>query len=140
MEMETDLILDIDEVEGEEELATKTYQIDFEGGRICGMIDGIAAVEQAIRKILMTERYKNLAYSEDYGCEIKDVMMSNENTDLFLKAEIPSLIKDALMEDDRILDVGNFKLERMANAVDSLHVLFDVSTIYGDASMEEVIG
>lgn len=100
--METDLVLDIDEIEEEVKQETRTYNIDFLNGRIDGMIDGSDALEQAIRKILMTERYKNLIYSEDYGCEIKDTMMSNENTDSFLEAEIPVLIQEALLEDERI--------------------------------------
>ncbi|MCI9417823.1 MAG: DUF2634 domain-containing protein [Eubacterium sp.] len=138
-EMETDLVLDIDEIEEEVKQETRTYNIDFLNGRIDGMIDGSDALEQAIRKILMTERYKNLIYSEDYGCEIKDTMMSNENTDSFLEAEIPVLIQEALLEDERILDVSNFEFYIIPNSIDSLIVTFDVSTIYGVISMEEAI-
>ena len=137
--METDLVLDIDEIEEEVKQETRTYNIDFLNGRIDGMIDGSDALEQAIRKILMTERYKNLIYSEDYGCEIKDTMMSNENTDSFLEAEIPVLIQEALLEDERILDVINFEFYIIPNSIDSLIVTFDVSTIYGVISMEEAI-
>lgn len=137
--METDLVLDIEEIEEESELDTRTYNIDFANGRINGMIDGIKAVEQAAVKILMTERYKNLAYSEDYGCELKGIMMNEENTDAFLEAEIPSLIAEALLEDDRILDVKNFKFYDVREARDALLVTFDISTIYGDISMEEAL-
>ena len=139
MDMETDLVLDVDEIEEEGELETRTYNIDFANGRINGMISGLEAVKQAIVKILLTERYKNLIYSEDYGCEIKDTMMSEENTDAFLEVEIPDLIKDALLEDERILDVGNFEFYEIPGSIDSLLVTFDVSTIYGDISMEEVV-
>ena len=138
--METDLVLDVDEIEEEGELETRTYNIDFVNGRINGMISGLEAVEQAIAKILLTERYKNLIYSEDYGCEIKDTMMSEENTDAFLEAEIPDLIRDALLEDERILDVDHFEFYEIPGSVDSLLVTFDVSTIYGDIVMEEAIG
>ena len=66
-------------------------------------------------------------------------MMSNENTDSFLEAEIPVLIQEALLEDERILDVSNFEFYIIPNSIDSLIVTFDVSTIYGVISMEEAI-
>ena len=81
MEMDTDLVLDIDEVEEDAEQETRTYRIDFENGCISGMIDGLEAVKQAITKILLTERYKNLAYSDDYGCEVLDHFEFYDSTD-----------------------------------------------------------
>lgn len=138
MEMETDLVLDIDEVEDDTDQITRTYRIDFENGRIDGMVDGLDAVKQAITKILLTERYKNLMYSDDYGCEIKDMMMSDENTDAFIESEIPSLIKDALSDDERILGVENFEFYDSDDERDGIKVSFDVSTIYGDFNTKEV--
>lgn len=138
MEMDTDLVLDIDEVEEDAEQETRTYRIDFENGCISGMIDGLEAVEQTIAKILLTERYKNLAYSDDYGCEVLDTMMSDENTDAFLEAEIPDLIADALADDERILGVDHFEFYDSADERDGLKVTFDVSTIYGELNMEGV--
>lgn len=138
MDIDTDLVLDVEEVEDDAGQETRTYKIDFENGCISGMIDGLEAVEQAITKILLTERYKNLAYSDDYGCEILDTMMNDENTDAFLEAEIPGLIADALADDERILGVDNFEFYDSADERDGLKVIFDVSTIYGDLNMEGV--
>lgn len=138
MEMDTDLVLDIDEVEEDAEQESRTYKIDFESGCISGMIDGLEAVEQAIVKILLTERYKNLVYSDDYGCEVLDTMMSDENTDAFLEAEIPDLIADALADDERILSVDHFEFYDSTDERDGLKVTFDVSTIYGELNMEGV--
>lgn len=136
--MDTELVLDIDEIEKDTEQETKTYRIDFENGRIDGKIDGLEAVKQAITKILLTERFKNLIYSDDYGCEIQDMLMSNENTDVFIESEIPELIKDALSDDERILGVENFELYDSDDERDGIKITFDVSTIYGDFNMEEV--
>ncbi len=136
--MDTDLVLDIDEIEEEAEQETRTYRIDFENRCINGMVDGLEAVEQAITKALLTERYKNLIYSEDYGSEILDTMMSEDNTDAFLEAEIPNLIEDALMDDDRILSVDNFEFYDSEDERDGLRVTFDVTTIYGVLNMEGV--
>lgn len=138
MEMETDLVLDIDEVEENAEQETRTYRIDFENGRIDGFVDGLEALKQAIIKILSTERYKNLIYSEDYGCEVLDMLMSDENTDAFVESELPELIKDALSDDERILGVDNFEIYDSDDERDGIMVSFDVSTIYGDLKIEEV--
>lgn len=136
MEMETDLVLNIDDIEEEDILETRTYYIDFENGRIDGMVDGLSAVQQAITKILMTERFKNIIYSDDYGSELKVLLMNPDKTDALMETEIPELIKDALLIDDRILEVSNFNLDQNGN---ELSILFDVYTIYGDMSMEVVV-
>lgn len=138
MEIDTDLVLDIDEVEENAEQETRTYRIDFENGCIRGMINGLEAVAQAITKIMLTERYKNLAYSEGYGNEVLDTMMSDENTDAFLEAEIPNLVVDSLSDDERILDVDNFEFYDSTDERDGLKVAFDASTIYGVLHMEGV--
>lgn len=139
MEMDTGLVLGIDGVEEQGELASRTYSIDFSNGKVNGMVDGLEAVEQAITKILLTERYKNLIYSANYGCEIMDTMMGEENTDAFLEAEIPELIKDALLGDERILDVDNFEFYELPDAMDMLMVTFEVLTVFGKLSMEKVV-
>lgn len=137
MEMETSLFFPDEENIEDEIKETKTYRIDFKNKRILGKVDGLDAVKQAIIKILGTERFKNLIYSDNYGCEIKDMMMSDENTDAFIESEIPELITDALSDDERIIDVDNFDFVR--EGIDTLRVIFDVATIYGILHMEEVI-
>lgn len=137
MEMETSLFFPDEENIEDEIKETKTYRIDFKNKRILGKVDGLDAVKQAIIKILGTERFKNLIYSDNYGCEIKDMMMSDENTDAFIESEIPELITDALSDDERIIDVDNFEFVR--EGIDILRVIFDVATIYGILHMEEVI-
>ena len=53
----------------------KTYRLDLDSGRIIGTVDGIEAVNQAIRKAIITARYKCLIYDDDYGGELKDMSM-----------------------------------------------------------------
>lgn len=138
MEMDTDLVLDIDEVEEAPEQETRTYSIDFKNGRIDGLIDGLEAVKQAVVKILLTERFKNLIYSQDYGCEVLDMLMSDENTDVFVESEAPELIKDALSDDERILGVDNFEFYDSDDERDGLKISFDVFSIYGNFNIGEV--
>lgn len=97
MDMDTSLVLDVEDVEEEVEQTSRTYRIDFENGCIDGMIDELDAVKQAITKVMLTERFKNLIYSEEYGSEIKDMLMNADNTDAFTESETPALVKEALL-------------------------------------------
>lgn len=90
----------------EVEQPTKTYAINFDAGRARGFTDGLAAMEQAVFKILITLRYENLIYSTDYGAEIDRL---NGQSRLFVQTETKRLVREALLADDRILDVRDFK-------------------------------
>ena len=133
---DTTLVLDVDEIEDDKAELTRTYKIDFDAGRVIGFTDNLDALKQAITKILLTERFKNLVYSGEYGSEIKATLMSDECTNDFLEVEIPALITEALMQDSRILDVDNFNLEFEG---DSVNIECDVSTIYGDTTVKVVV-
>lgn len=89
----------------EEEIApARTWEIDFVNGRIGGFVDDEAALRQFIRKALLTERDKYAVYSDDYGCELQTLIGENVTDDL-LDSEIPRMVSEALIYDDRIDDV-----------------------------------
>jgi hypothetical protein len=90
------------EVETEPSL---TYQLDFENKRIAGFIDEKEAIRQAIAKILLTERFEFLIYSEDYGFEGQGFTNAPQ---LFVESELKRRITEALLQDDRIEDVDEF--------------------------------
>jgi phage baseplate assembly protein W len=136
---DTELLLDIDSIEEDTDQITKTYCIDFVNGRISGKIDGLDAVKQSITKILLTEKYKNLIYSDDYGSEIRAVLQSDGNTPEYLEVALPALIEDALLMDERIISVENFSLTFANPNYDGVLITFDVETIYGNSVIEEVI-
>lgn len=115
------------EVISEAELPTRTYKIDFEKGRCVGIIDRKAAMEQAIRKILLTERFAHLIYSDDYGFQN---MIGYER--LFVQGELPRRIKEALLQDERITSIENFKLDFIK---DEAFVSLRAVTIYGDVDV-----
>ena len=137
--MDTELVLDIEEYEEEEQEETKTYRIDFEKGKIEGKIDGIEAVEQAINKMILTERYENLIYSTDYGTEVKSTVYGEETSEDFIETGLEDALKEALLSDERIVDAGNFEFYEEYPDKDSLTVEFDVDTIYGDTHIETQI-
>ncbi|WP_010495090.1 DUF2634 domain-containing protein [Paenibacillus elgii] len=106
---------------------SKTYALDFETGEISGLIDGPDAIRQFIRKAIATARFRFLIYDAQYGCELEDLIGQDVPMPL-LQAEIPRVIREALIYDDRIADVGNFVIRREA---DALYVSFDVQTTEG---------
>ena len=57
----------IDEVTEAEEQPSLTYRLDLDNGRIVGKVDGLEAVNQAIRKAIITPRFKCLIYDDQYG-------------------------------------------------------------------------
>lgn len=83
---------------------TKTWAIDFENGTIGGTIDEEAALRQFIRKAILTERSKYAIYSDDYGCELNE-LIGEDITPALIETEIPRMVYEALAYDDRIDDV-----------------------------------
>lgn len=52
----------------DEELQTsRTYRLDLDNGRIAGRIDSLDAMEQAVYKILDTDRFAHFIYSDKIG-------------------------------------------------------------------------
>ena|SRR5699024_144809 len=112
------------------EIPSKTYKVV--NGRVVGYADGLEAVRQAIEKVLSTERFAYLIYSEDYGSEITDLI--GEQMDL-AKSEIERLVTEAVEDDDRVLGVENFEI--INETEDSLTIYFEVQTVFGSLNFEQ---
>lgn len=117
---------------------TRTYAVDFDKGQIKGKVEGINAVRQYIHKALLTPRFMCLIYSNQYGSEIKQTIIAEDATQKFVKAELPRIIEDAIIHDDRILSVGKDDFQYTFLG-DSVNVMFTVQTIYGILKVEEEI-
>ncbi|GAA0124776.1 DUF2634 domain-containing protein [Clostridium sp. CTA-19] len=118
------IIYDFINIEDENSISTKTYKIKDE--RIVGFCDGIEALKQAIELILNTERYEYTIYSWNYGSELKEIIGQDK---LIIESEFKRRIKEALLEDDRIKNVDNFKFNYDK---DSALIKFTVFSIYGE--------
>jgi hypothetical protein len=81
----------VEEVVEATELPSKTYRLDLDKGRIIGKVDGLAAVNQAIRKALITPRFRCLIYEQPYGSELKDAIITQDATPEYAAATIPAL-------------------------------------------------
>ncbi len=128
--------LPVAEVSEAVERPSRTYRLDFEHGRIVGMVDGLEAVVQAVRKAIITPRFKCLIYDNQYGNEAEDAIIAEDATEDYTRAAAEGFVVDALRPDTRILSVKNFSLEFEA---DSATISFEVETIFGTAPIQEVI-
>lgn len=119
----------------EEQQPSLTFGIDFDRGRVVGMVDGLEAVKQAVFLILQTERYRHLIFSSDYGSELEGLIGRDP---LFVQSELKRRIREALMQDDRIEDVTNFNIQFDG---DNALVRFTVISTFGNFEVaQEVTG
>lgn len=133
---DTYIPIPIQTVEEATEAPSKTYRLDLDKGRIVGMVDGLVAVNQAIRKALITQRFKCLIYDNQYGSEIEEAVITNDATPEYIEAVMEGFIKDALLPDTRILKVYDFEFSFES---DKAFIYFKADTIFGETVVEEVI-
>lgn len=115
------------------DLSSKTYKMNF-NEKVYGKIDRLEAMEQAVLKILNTERYNYQIYSWSYGIEISDLIGKPKN---YVKVVIVERIKEALLQDERVIAVESFLFKDIDRR--SLEVSFEVSTIFGDFKTQKVV-
>lgn len=125
--------LEIDDFEMEEE-PSKTFKMIREQEVINGYVDEIEAVEQAIYMILNTERYKYIIYSMEYGFESEDLYGEPIS---YVCPELKRRITEALLQDDRILSVNDFKFD--ISKKKTVYVTFTVESIFGEIESEKVV-
>lgn len=126
----------IDTVTEAEEQPSLTYRLDLDNGRIVGRVDELEAVNQAIRKAIITPRFKCLIYDDQYGSEIEDAIITKDATPEYIEAVTEGFIKDALRPDTRILSVYDFKFDFKQ---DKAYIFFRADTIFGQTEIEEVV-
>lgn len=123
-----------DDLEAQQE--TRTYAMDFKHKRIVGFVDDRAAVIQAIWKILSTRRFTHIIYDDQYGLDVLN-RMNVGLTKQYLDSDIPKMVEEALLTDERITGIGDYSYEIIS--CDSVQMNFTAYTIYGDIVMKGVI-
>ena len=113
---------------------SRTYKLRFDGKPSVGMMDELEAVKQAVYLLLQTDRFLHPIFSWDYGIERED--WQEEDSEEELESLIEDGITEALLQDDRILEVTDFTFERRR---DVLSVQFTVGTIFGDIQEEREV-
>lgn len=109
----------------EQQQPSYTWKIDWEKKRIVSNTDDVDAIKQTIYCILKIDRFKHLIYSFDYGQEIKKLIGKNQP---YVESEIRRMIRDALIQDDRITDIQNIQITFKG---DRVFVTFRVITNIG---------
>ena len=107
-----------------------SYKLDLDKERVRKYVDDIESIKQAIYKILNTERYTYTAYNWQYGIELNDLIGQPKS---LVKAILPDRIKEALMVDDRIQDVVDFKFEDISKTE------IDITFIVKAYELEQII-
>ncbi len=134
MENSIYIAIPIDGIEEETEKPSKTYRLDLDAGRIAGYVDGQRAVEQAIRKALLTPRFKCLIYDNQYGSEIEETVTVKDASQEYARTAIKGFIKDALDPDTRILAAYDYVIDFSG---DGCYIAFTAETIFGPVRIEE---
>lgn len=109
---------------------SRTYRLDFERGRISGMTDGLEAVKQAVYKIFHTERFAHLIYDGSYGFEKRGLIGKDP---MFVQSEIRRRVQEALLQDDRIVDVTDLTIDMAGSRA---NVRFTVESTFGSFGEE----
>ncbi len=123
--------IDADTKVTEEVKTTRTYKLSQTS--IQGFTDGLKALEQAIYKVLNTEKYEYPIYSFYYGIELENLIGKDKN---YVKIELKRRIQECLLRDERITEVDNFQF---AEAGDMLNCTFDVHSSYGNLTVSREV-
>lgn len=110
-----------------------SYRMELEKGRIRGHTDGLESMPQVIYCILNTERSEYLAYSDNYGVELLELIGMPIS---YVLPELERRIREALTWDSRINSVENFEFEINNSKV---HCTFTVYTIFGTINAERTV-
>lgn len=108
----------------EQSFEARTYQLSE--SKIEGFVDELEALRQAIYKRLSTEQFEYPIYSFRYGIAWKQLIGEERP---YVRAEMKRMIREALLRDDRIMEVDGFTFEF---SEDMCHCSFGVSSIYGE--------
>lgn len=117
-------LLEDDFVTTEELETSRTYKTMPD--RIQGYTDELAALQQAIYKVLGTEKYEYAIYSGSYGIDIGSLIGKDRD---YVRIELKRRIQECLLEDERITRVDNFTFSFTG---DELHCEFVVISIFGE--------
>lgn len=98
-----------------------------------GKINKLDAIKQAVYHILMTERFSNPIYDDNYGVELEQYLGKDFG---FVLAGIQQTLQDALLQDDRITDVIVTDVSKSDKQANACVVTFIVGTIYGNYTEE----
>lgn len=129
---DTDIDTDGDDDESLDDEPTLTFKV--ENGRIRGKVDEKQAMVQAVDKILQTERLVYPIYSDQYGNDLNDLIGKDMG---YAKVEAERMIKEALLADDRVVDVDIDEVTEISR--DTLEIKGTCVTVYGNINIDSEV-
>lgn len=103
---------------------TRSFLFDFEKGEFVVVdgkpleCDGFEALKIWIEKILHTEIERFEVYvGTEYGCRLEDLIVGSNYPIEFIESELKREVEEALLKNEKITSISNFKLERSATAL-----------------------
>lgn len=111
-----------------------TYKLNIEAETVAGYVEGLKAYEQAIYKILNTERYAHIIYSWNYGVEYKDLF---GQPIAYVIPELERRTTEAVIAYELTESVGNFEFETPEKGV--VHMKFKATSIYGEVEFNKTV-
>lgn len=111
---------------------SKTYKLSADKAQ--GFIDDLEALQQAIYKVLDTEKYEYPIYSFSYGIELENLIGKDVT---YVRIEMKRRIQECLLQDERINSVENFQFNITE---DEILCTFDIISIYGDLTITKEVG
>jgi hypothetical protein len=110
---------------------TKTYKLSDD--KIQGSTDNLEALQQAVNKILNTEKYEYPIYSFSYGIDVESLIGKDP---AYVKIEFKRRITECLFQDERITSVDNFVFTVTG---DEMLCAFDVVSVYGETTITKEV-
>ena len=108
-----DAYLDDADLDDEEDDQSPTDTCKVANGRIRGMTNELDAMQQAVDKILRTERFVYQIYDEQYGNDLPELIGESIN---YVESEAERMVVEALEADDRITSVEITNIQRSKTA------------------------
>lgn len=95
-----------------------------------GRCEGLAALRQTVFLLLQTEQNRWPVFSDRFGVALEELLGQPA---AYVIPEAERRVREALLQDDRILAVEDFRFEREACW---LKVAFVVKSVYGELATE----
>lgn len=109
--------------------------VTFEDGGNVSPESNLQTIAQAVRFALETGRFKYPIMGSNFGVTFDDLIGTDYD---YIRSEIARRITDALLVDDRIVDVNGFEYTKGDNS--AMKVSCTVETILGNMQISTTIG
>lgn len=116
-----------------EDETSKTYNLNLDSNNVLGYTNNLESVIQSVYKILGTERYQNMIYSDDYGIELENLIGEPVS---YVYPELKRRIEEALMQDERIEYLDEFEFACVGGVVTCS---FTIHSEFGDIEAEKEV-